>query len=107
MLVPALDPVRPASRSTIVVDLLRKKFGFSGLIISDDLDLKGTMRGDSIEDTAVDSLRAGVDLLLLSAGPQVDDVAAEIVEAVADGRVSRARLTEAADAVRRFAADLP
>jgi beta-N-acetylhexosaminidase len=107
MLVPALDPVRPASRSTIVVDLLRKKFGFSGLIISDDLDLKGTMRGDSIEDTAVDSLRAGVDLLLLSAGPQVDDVAAEIVEAVADGRVSRARLTEAADAVRRFATDLP
>lgn len=102
-IVEVLDPNESASTSKIIVDLLRKEFGFQGLVVSDDLDSKSVMRDDSVEEVAVRSLAAGVDLLLLAAGPQVESVAMALVEAVDKGRVPRKRLVEAAEKVRAAA----
>ena len=101
--VEALDPKESASTSKIIVDLLRKEFGFQGLIVSDDLDSKSVMQADSVEEVAVRSLAAGVDLLLLAAGPQVESVAKALIAAVDNGRVPRSRLVEAAEKVRAAA----
>jgi beta-N-acetylhexosaminidase len=101
--VKALDPSQPSSTSKLAVALLREKLGFRGLVISDDLDLTGTMRGRSITEVAIQSLLAGVQLLLLASGPQVDDVAIHIANAVQDGSLPLDTVREAAAAVRTLA----
>ena len=46
-------------------DILRKKIGYEGLIITDDLDMGGVLASASIEEAAVETLRAGADMFLV------------------------------------------
>src|SRR5215471_6053507 len=46
-------------------DVLRKKVGYRGLIISDDLEMGGVLSTGTIEDVAVETLRAGADMFLV------------------------------------------
>jgi beta-N-acetylhexosaminidase len=101
--VQAVDPSEPSSTSKLAVALLRERLGFTGLIISDDLDLTGTMRGRSITEVAIQSLLAGVQLLLLASGPQIGDVAMHIVNAVEGGSLPLDTVRKAAAAVRTLA----
>ena len=56
----------PASLSlNIVSRLLRDRIGFSGLVVCDDLEMGGALEGRTIEDAAVDAVRAGCNLLLI------------------------------------------
>jgi beta-N-acetylhexosaminidase len=103
--VDAIDPVEPSSSSAKAVAMLRDAHGFQGLIISDDLDLPGTLRGRTVPEVAVKSLKAGIDLLLLAAGPQIDEVARRIVRAVETGELTQEALARAANKVRGLAAD--
>ena len=45
--------------------ILRKKVGYHGLIITDDLDMGGVLAAAPIEDAAVETLRAGADMFLV------------------------------------------
>ena len=63
---PALDNTAPATLSpAIMTTLLRQDLGFTGLILSDDLEMQAILDHGSIGDAAVRSLQAGVDLLLI------------------------------------------
>lgn len=53
-----LDP-QPASTSRAVVQLLREDLGFTGLVVSDDLDAPATTMGRSVPDTALAAVDAG------------------------------------------------
>lgn len=56
----------PASLSQRwMTDILRKKIGYRGLVVSDDLDMGGVLAAASIEDAAVETLRAGADMFLV------------------------------------------
>ncbi len=46
-------------------EVLRKKIGYRGLIITDDLDMGGVLAVASIEEAAVATLRAGADMFLV------------------------------------------
>jgi beta-N-acetylhexosaminidase len=46
-------------------DILRRKIGFRNLIISDDLEMGGVLAAGSIEEVAVETLRAGADMFLV------------------------------------------
>jgi beta-N-acetylhexosaminidase len=46
-------------------DVLRNKIGFRNLIISDDLEMGGVLAAGSIEEVAVETLRAGADMFLV------------------------------------------
>jgi beta-N-acetylhexosaminidase len=62
----AVDPGRPASHSKAVIDgILRKKWNYHGLIITDDL-VMGAIYGHNICTAVVEALNAGVDLLLVA-----------------------------------------
>ena len=53
----------PASLSRKwMVDVLRKKIGFRGVVMADDLEMGGVLAAASIEDAAVETLKAGSDL---------------------------------------------
>lgn len=46
-------------------DVLRDKIGFRNLVISDDLEMGGVLAAGSIEEVAVETLRAGADMFLV------------------------------------------
>jgi beta-glucosidase-like glycosyl hydrolase len=76
--VPALDPSgTPATLSQKVVSFLRKKMGFTGLLITDAMNMGGIAGYDKNE-AAVMALSAGVDLILHPTDP--DRAAALIAE---------------------------
>jgi beta-N-acetylhexosaminidase len=57
---------RPASVSRKwITDILRKKIGYRGLVVSDDLEMGGVLQAASIEQAAVEHIRAGGDLCLI------------------------------------------
>ncbi|MBR8250241.1 glycoside hydrolase family 3 N-terminal domain-containing protein [Burkholderia cenocepacia] len=105
-LVPAIDVAHPSSTSRDTLSMLRHEFAFHGLIISDDLDAPGILRGRSIEATAVAALDAGADLLLVSSEAGLDRIAGTIVEAVRSGALDSSRLAQAANRVRALAREL-
>ena len=56
----------PASLSKKwITDILRKKIGYRGLIVSDDLEMGGVLAAAPIEQAAVEHIRAGGDLCLI------------------------------------------
>ncbi len=46
-------------------EILRQKIGYRGLIVSDDLEMGGVLAAASIEDAAIESVRAGADMFLV------------------------------------------
>ncbi|MEA1866925.1 MAG: glycoside hydrolase family 3 N-terminal domain-containing protein, partial [Thermodesulfobacteriota bacterium] len=63
---PALDRDEPATFSKIIVDeLLRRKMGFQGLLLTDDLEMGGITGHGSLGEAAVKAVLAGHDLLLI------------------------------------------
>lgn len=62
-----IDPEYPATLSKkIIYDLLRKELKFKGVVISDDLVMKGITESYNIEEAAVLAKNAGIDILLIS-----------------------------------------
>ena len=56
----------PASLSKKwITDILRKKIGYRGLVVSDDLEMGGVLKAAPIEQAAVEFIRAGGDLCLI------------------------------------------
>jgi beta-N-acetylhexosaminidase len=71
----APSPSAPASLSKwFLNDILRKKMGFNGLIITDDLMMNGaTIWAGSLSNAAKLAMIAGNDILLFSSTPQLHD----------------------------------
>jgi len=56
----------PASLSIKwITDILRRKIGYRGLVVSDDLEMGGVQAASPIDEAAVDTLRAGADMFLV------------------------------------------
>ena len=67
---PALDAGHAASHSAIIIgDLLRRQWGFKGLLITDDLNM-GAVYGQGIGRITREAIAAGVDLVLISYDPR-------------------------------------
>ena len=95
--VDAWDPGVPASLSPAAYSHLREDLGFTGVAITDGLDMGAVTEGSSPGEIAVQALAAGADLLL---GPTDAGAAQQgIVDALADGSLGRERLDQAAGRV--------
>jgi len=98
--VPELTGELPASLSRRAqTDLLRGELGFTGVIVSDGLEMRAVSEPYGIPEAAVLAVIAGTDLLCL--GRDQDQlsflaVRAALVEAVRSGRLPGERLEEAA-----------
>jgi beta-N-acetylhexosaminidase len=65
LLVPAFDERTPASLSApVVTGQLRGTLGFSGLVLTDDLDMKAVSARVPLERAAVEAIAAGCDIVL-------------------------------------------
>ena len=67
ILFPQIDPKVPATLSkTILTDILRQELGFSGVIVSDDLDMKAVSEMFMQSGTIARAFNAGCDLFIVS-----------------------------------------
>ncbi|MGE0054811.1 MAG: glycoside hydrolase family 3 N-terminal domain-containing protein [Hyphomicrobium sp.] len=100
----AVDRARPASYSPLVVTgLLRQKWRYDGLAITDDLGMGAiTESVDGIGTAAVQALNAGIDLLLIAkAKKNFDAVLSALIDADATGKIDR---SQEAASLRRLSA---
>ncbi|SBT52864.1 glycoside hydrolase family 3 N-terminal domain-containing protein [Micromonospora auratinigra] len=107
--VPALTGDGPATFSrAVLVDLLRREYGFTGTVITDALEMKGAaLAAGGVGPAAVRALAAGADLLCIGStvdAALVERVVGEIVGALGDGRLERARVEQAAARAAALAA---
>jgi beta-N-acetylhexosaminidase len=106
--VPELTGDLPASLSRRAqTDLLRGELGFTGLIVSDGLEMQAVSEQYGIPEAAVQAVIAGTDLLCL--GRDQDQVSlltvkAALIAAVQSGRLPGERLEEAAARVAELRA---
>lgn len=90
---PALDPAPvPATFSRPILDRLRQRLGFRGLVVTDALIMEGAL-GGGVGRAAVAALSAGCDLLLYPG--DVRAVVAAVEQAMASGTLPEARVQEA------------
>ena len=110
ILLPQVDPNHPATMSrTVLHDLLRRELGFSGVVVSDALDMAGASGSLGMAGAAVAALQAGCDLLCLgteNTDTQLADIERAVGSAVADGTLGADRVREATGRVRGLAAEL-
>jgi beta-N-acetylhexosaminidase len=92
--VTALEPGVPSTLSAPAYRLLRKETGFTGVVVTDALDMAAVTQEYGSGGAAVGALEAGADLLLMPA--DVRAAHAAVVDAVGDGRLDRKRLDDAA-----------
>ncbi|NUR05879.1 MAG: glycoside hydrolase family 3 protein, partial [Nocardioidaceae bacterium] len=95
---------RPATLSPVLLGLLRDELGFEGVVVTDALDMQAISAGVGRAAGAVAALAAGADLLCIGnpafpggydAEAVLDEIAAAVETAVADGVLPAERLAEA------------
>ncbi len=110
IMLPQLDSDHPATMSRVVLnDLLRGELGFSGIVVSDALDMAGASGSLGKAGAAVAALKAGCDLLCLgteNSDDQLVDIERAVSSAVAEGTLASTRVSEAVSRVRKLASDL-
>jgi len=105
--VPALDPTPglPATLSPLILtDLLRKKLGFDGLIVTDAMGMGGITKGFSPRDAALRAVKAGVDMVLLP--PDPPSVIEALAAAVQSGEIAQSRIDESVSRILALKARL-
>jgi len=88
---PQLDKENAASQShAIVTGLLRKKMGYNGLIITDDLEMGAVAKYGSYRDIGVKAVKAGVDIVMMCHEyPHETDVYLGLLEAYENGELDK------------------
>ncbi|HEY2162219.1 MAG TPA: glycoside hydrolase family 3 N-terminal domain-containing protein [Solirubrobacteraceae bacterium] len=92
----AFDGVTPAALLPKAVGLLRDRYGFQGVVMSDDLDAALLATGGTAGQAAISAVNAGDDLLYITGSAAEQTSAYEaVLAAVQSGQISRARLRDA------------
>ncbi|MDX3852046.1 glycoside hydrolase family 3 protein [Streptomyces sp. AK02-01A] len=108
ILLPALDPNRPATLSPqILTGLLREELGFEGLIVTDGMEMQAIASTYGIERGSVLAIAAGADAICVGGGLADEETVLRLrdalVAAVRDGELPEERLADAAARVRGLA----
>src|SRR5262245_50885118 len=87
------DTVPATLSRRVLTGLLREELGFTGVVTTDALEMRGITSGRSIQDAVVASVAAGVDLAMVAlADADPDGLAAVLVDAVGNDHLAPQRL---------------
>lgn len=106
---PALDPERPATFSRAIVhDLLRERMGFTGIAVTDALEMKGAAQGRNPAESGRLALEAGCDLLLYAFHDEtLRRARLELANFLVDGALERANFDAARPRLAAFDGRVP
>ncbi|MBW1842380.1 MAG: glycoside hydrolase family 3 protein [Deltaproteobacteria bacterium] len=96
-----MDPHWPASLSTAIAgDLLRRRMGYGGLTITDDLDMGAIKKNYDINTVIRRILLSDIDIALIChAGPDIENASKEILDAQSQSESIR---TKGVESLRRI-----
>ncbi len=98
---PVLDATHSADLSPVTIRQLRSDLGFTGAIISDDMEMGAITASTPVPEAAVEFLVNGGDMVMVAHHLSVADATyAAIKAAVTSGRLPRSRLDEAVAALQ-------
>ncbi|MFY9462890.1 MAG: glycoside hydrolase family 3 N-terminal domain-containing protein [Candidatus Sungiibacteriota bacterium] len=93
--IPEIDSTYPSSLSPAAMQILRSDIGFNGIIITDDLGMGAITRSFSLTDAAVQSVRAGADIVLVvRAIADYNKIYAALMSAVRSGDISESQINQ-------------
>lgn len=101
------DADHPATLSpAVLTGLLRERLGFTGVIVSDDMQMRAITAHNGLEEAVLRAVEAGVDILVfgnnLDYDPDIVPKAVDIlVRGVDSGRLSRQRIEASFDRIRK------
>jgi len=100
---PKLDPQWPASLSSpIADDLLRKRMGFDGLVLTDDLDMGAIAKHFDIRTSMLQILAADIDLALIChKGPNIEAACEIILQQITDAPAMKDKAMKSAERIMR------
>lgn len=109
-----LDPKYPATLSKkIMNDYLREKWGWQGVIISDDMQMNAIAKNFGLEEAIEKSINAGVDIVLFSNNGRIfynKDIVPQsikiIKKLIKQGKISRKRIDESYQRIKKMKAGL-
>lgn len=105
ILFPQLEPEgKPATMSRrIMTDLLRRKLGFEGLVVSDCMQMQAIQKFYGTVNGVVQAVKAGVDLVFVSHDAALAGQAAEaLLEELNAGKLDRAELDASVDRILAY-----
>jgi beta-N-acetylhexosaminidase len=97
LIVPDIDELPATLSEKIVTGILREELGFSGVIITDSLEMSSVADNYSASDIAVMAVKAGIDMLLEP--KDIDATIDALMTAVEEGTITEERINES---VRRI-----
>lgn len=103
-----LDSVYPATLSKkVITNILREDLSFSGIVFSDDLQMKAVNAMYDFNTILKRSIEAGIDILVFGNNLEFDEQAPEkavkaIYEMVQNGTISRDRIKRSYDRIMRY-----
>jgi beta-N-acetylhexosaminidase len=86
--------VLPGTLSPVITGMLRKDFGFDGIVVTDAMDMSGLTIYFKQDEAGVRAVLAGADMLLKPAEP--DAMLRGLLEAVKAGRLTEKRIEDSA-----------
>jgi beta-N-acetylhexosaminidase len=100
-------PIPVSLSKAVMTDLLRDRLGYTGVAMTDDLDMQAVSSVMSRRQAVISAIAAGNDLLMIRNANDFDpdlpeNVVAWVRDAVAAGELSRGRIALAADRVRQL-----
>ncbi len=109
VLVPSLDEHWPATLSPAILGRLRGELGFTGAVLSDDLEMKAVQARWPTPEAAVRAIAAGCDGVLVCSGDAALQAATleALVKAVESGALPLARVDDALARMARAKARFP
>ena len=92
--VTSVDATHPVSVSkAILTDWLRNELGFTGVVVTDDIEVGATVSGMSMAEYAVRTINAGSDMVIIrNDAKHIKEVRDALLQALADGTISEDRL---------------
>jgi beta-N-acetylhexosaminidase len=96
VLAPGLDPLLPVSLSAPALSFIRRRLGFAGIILTDDINMKAVSAAGGAGEAAVAAIAAGADMIMYLDERGIAAVHADLVRAAREGRLPPERLEEAA-----------
>lgn len=92
--VTSVDATHPVSVSKpILTDWLRNELGFTGVVVTDDIEVGATVSGMFMAEYAIRTINAGSDMVIIrNDAKHIKEVRDALLQAVADGTISEDRL---------------
>jgi beta-N-acetylhexosaminidase len=103
VLYPQVDPEYPATLSRIILrDLLRERFGFQGVIVSDGMAMGALAKNFTVSDSLKLMIKAGLDLILVHSRYDLVELKLEMLRLLDRGEITEAEIDEGVERILKL-----